>query len=524
MSNPHSFKLVFTLVMVTILIFFANDVIAAKRKRKTKSRKQKHNKFRRGASGFGDLGNLFSQMGGMKGNGGMGGIDIQDVLSGMGKMKGKGGGMGGINMQDIFSQMGGQSSGNSGGGSSGSRRQTAPLGKDYYKILGVKRNATDREIKKAYRKQALKWHPDKNKDNEEEATKKFTDVSNAYEVLSDEKKRKMYDQFGEAGVGGGTGGPRSGGVPNMKGFTDAFKMFETVFQGTASGGKGGGTFTFGGMKGMNDLFNFGNGNSKKSKKGRSSGPSVENMFEDVFSQAGLNPNGKQNGPKRPKTSKTNHRNVATYKGSDVLQITTRNFSQVTKKNVEMIKLANKMKGIIKVAAIDCEANPKVTEAYGIYQYPTIKLLSKDRVETYTSDNFNLKTLAEFATRRLVSHVHNIGRSSEIETFLKHCSQSRNKKCILLFTTTESTSPLLKSLSTEFEKSIVIGETRSRNVAKLFGISSEQLSNPKSRVLFSVDPGKTCKTTYCGEQFKGKMSGENLRKWLSKLSKKSKAEL
>ena len=156
------------------------------------------------------------------------------------------------------------------------------------------------------------------------------------------------------------------------------------------------------------------------------------------------------------------------------------------------KLANKMKGIIKVAAIDCEANPKVTEAYGIYQYPTIKLLSKDRVETYTSDNFNLKTLAEFATRRLVSHVHNIGRSSEIETFLKHCSQSRNKKCILLFTTTESTSPLLKSLSTEFEKSIVIGETRSRNVAKLFGISSEQLSNPKSRVLFSVDPGKLVK--------------------------------
>ena len=199
--------------------------------------------------------------------------------------------------------MGGQSSGNSGGGSSGSRRQTAPLGKDYYKILGVKRNATDREIKKAYRKQALKWHPDKNKDNEEEATKKFTDVSVAYEVLSDEKKRKMYDQFGEAGVGGGTGGPRSGGVPNMKGFTDAFKMFETVFQGTASGGKGGGTFTFGGMKGMNDLFNFGNGNSKKSKKGRSSGPSVENMFEDVFSQAGLNPMENktvQNGQKRVK--------------------------------------------------------------------------------------------------------------------------------------------------------------------------------------------------------------------------------
>lgn len=62
---------------------------------------------------------------------------------------------------------------------------------DYYKILEVNRSASVAEIKKAYRRLALKWHPDKNPDNQDEATKKFKEISEAYEVLSDEKKRKV---------------------------------------------------------------------------------------------------------------------------------------------------------------------------------------------------------------------------------------------------------------------------------------------------------------------------------------------
>uniref|UniRef100_A0A668AI71 DnaJ heat shock protein family (Hsp40) member B2 n=1 Tax=Myripristis murdjan TaxID=586833 RepID=A0A668AI71_9TELE len=69
---------------------------------------------------------------------------------------------------------------------------------DYYEVLAVPRTATQDDIKKAYRKQALRWHPDKNPDNKEEAERKFKEVAEAYEVLSDKSKREAYDNFGNA--------------------------------------------------------------------------------------------------------------------------------------------------------------------------------------------------------------------------------------------------------------------------------------------------------------------------------------
>eukprot|EP01084_Bolivina_argentea_P244378 409392_1 len=71
---------------------------------------------------------------------------------------------------------------------------------DYYKILSIERTATPEQIKKAYRKLALKWHPDRNPDNKEEAEKHFKEIGEAYSVLSDDKKRKTYDQFGADGI------------------------------------------------------------------------------------------------------------------------------------------------------------------------------------------------------------------------------------------------------------------------------------------------------------------------------------
>lgn len=71
------------------------------------------------------------------------------------------------------------------------------MGKDYYSILGIQKGASEDEIKKAYRKQALKYHPDKNKSPN--AEEKFKEIAEAYDVLSDEKKKDIYDRFGEEG-------------------------------------------------------------------------------------------------------------------------------------------------------------------------------------------------------------------------------------------------------------------------------------------------------------------------------------
>lgn len=115
-------------------------------------------------------------------------------------------------------------------------------GRDYYAILGVPRDANQDAIKKAYRKQALKWHPDKNADNQAEAEQKFKDVAEAYDVLSDEQKKAVYDKYGEEGLkGGGPSGPESHGDfsggpgPGMGGFSyrysgDPHELFSRFFK------------------------------------------------------------------------------------------------------------------------------------------------------------------------------------------------------------------------------------------------------------------------------------------------------
>src|SRR5690625_5348932 len=102
----------------------------------------------------------------------------------------------------------------------------------YYEILGISKNASADEIKRAYRRKALKYHPDKNPGNTE-AEAKFKKAAEAYEVLSDPNKRSQYDQFGHSAFEGGFGG---GGM-NMD---DIFSQFGDIFGSAFGGGFGGG--------------------------------------------------------------------------------------------------------------------------------------------------------------------------------------------------------------------------------------------------------------------------------------------
>ena len=116
--------------------------------------------------------------------------------------------------------------------------------RDYYEVLGVERNATEDEIKKAYRKKAIQYHPDKNP-GDKEAEEKFKEAAEAYDVLSNPDKRARYDRFGHAGMSGAAGG--SAGGFSME---DIFSQFGDIFSDAFGGGFGGAfsNFGFGGSR------------------------------------------------------------------------------------------------------------------------------------------------------------------------------------------------------------------------------------------------------------------------------------
>ncbi|MDR2155557.1 MAG: molecular chaperone DnaJ [Burkholderiaceae bacterium] len=106
--------------------------------------------------------------------------------------------------------------------------------RDYYEVLGVPKNASDDEIKKAYRKLAMKYHPDRNQGDAQNAEAKFKEVKEAYEILSDPQKKAAYDQYGHAGVS-----PNMRGGPGPEGFGGFAEAFGDIFGDVFGGGRGG---------------------------------------------------------------------------------------------------------------------------------------------------------------------------------------------------------------------------------------------------------------------------------------------
>ncbi|CAD8120784.1 unnamed protein product [Paramecium sonneborni] len=325
-------------------------------------------------------------------------------------------------------------------------------GEDYYQLLGLKKGASDAEIKKAFKKQSLKYHPDKNKGNEEKAQKQFQKIVNAYETLKDPEKRKIYDQYGEEGVNKHEQQQQQGGGGGFHNFGGGFEeMFSQFFRGGSGGGGGHQQFhfNFGGSGFGNQGGGFGNqdfqeegGQAKK-----------DNIFEntDVYT--------------------LDMSNLSRfYRREEVWLIyfyLPNGEGQKYKKLI--IELAEKYAGIFRVAAIDCEDDEALCEdEFQVKRYPTVSIyasrLSAEPIK-YTG-KWELNEMAKEAVDLMEDFVIVLSGFN----FQEYIEKSKPK--VILFTNKKSTPPLFKALSKEFKGKLEFAMIRQseRQLTSIFKIT------------------------------------------------------
>ncbi|CAL9220103.1 unnamed protein product [Arabidopsis halleri] len=323
---------------------------------------------------------------------------------------------------------------------------------DPYKVLGVSRDAKQREIQKAFHKLSLKYHPDKNKNKG--AQEKFAEINNAYEILSDEEKRKNYDLYGDE--------------KGQPGFDSGFPGGNGGYSYSSNGGHGGGGFNFGGPGGWQ---NMGGGGGSKSFSFSFGGPSESSFgfgMDDIFSMfSGGSSKGKEQFGGFGSSSKAESKS----KSSTVATIRTIN-SQVYKKEImdqgmtwlvlsylpsqrgtqyhESIieEVAESLQGALKVGRINCETESSLCKQLGIVPRRAPRLF----VYSYTSSG--KATLAEY-TEELVAkkvksfcqeHLPRFSKRIDLNTFDVSAVSSQRTPKVMLLSTKKDTPVIWRVLS------------------------------------------------------------------------------
>lgn len=355
---------------------------------------------------------------------------------------------------------------------------------DYYKILGVSRSATEAEIKKAFKKLSLKYHPDKNKKDPERAKNMFIKVANAYEVLSDPKKKKIYDQYGEEGVkqqtereNAGHGGGDFGGFGGFGNF---------------------GGFNMGGS--FEDIFEHFMGGRRQQRGGQHQRQQHHAHFEQQEDEDdGKNP--------------FENTDVLIIKMDTLKQLYRRKeiwfvlFYKSTDKELdsltELIKnLAEKSYGIFKVAAVNCRTDEEICEEFDVSKTPIIVYFpeSSEEYEVYRGVK-KWESIFDFGAKRMQSFVRSINKDNYGDFITENPTQHK----VLLFTQRKSTPPLFKAISKHFKGKLSLGFVRQTEteLVQRFGVQKF----PNILVISEAE-------THKGVSYEGPLNRDGLEKFLN----------
>ena len=391
----------------------------------------------------------------------------------------------------------------------------AECGEDYYKLLGVKRTASKAEIKKAFKKLSLKYHPDKNKDNPKKAKEMFIKIANAYEVLSNDEKRKIYDQYGEEGIKANEqGGGSNFNFDNM-GFEEIFSQF-------FGGGGGGAKFEF----------NFGGGHGGKKKQSSSGFGGFGSIFDTIFGGGGDNGGfggfqGGQYGGGQKK-SKNGMKDQNYFKNTKVQTLKMKSLTLLySRKNIwfvyfyrkgdqnyekyvnTMIEFAEKTEGLFNAGAVNCIKDEEICEEFEVAETPSIIFFSENEKDYNRYEGkVDFNSLFNYATKRMSYYVNEITKEKLSDFF----SKKNDKYHVILFTSKESTPSLYKALSKYFINKLIFGEVHQnqKELVQLFKIKEF----PTLMVMLDEEKNKY-------EVYKNKMNYESIKSYLNKFVTKKK---